>query len=227
MENENIIDLGEWKCPKSWDELTLKQFEAIEEYYSDKDSDFDVREVLNIFTDKSIDEINQLPMEFANKLLDELLWLREQPKFGEPKNYIMVDGEKYQVNVQEKLKTGEFIATSTVLKDNAHNYAAILAILCRKEGELFDAKFENEVLPSRIEMWENLGVTKVMPIITFFLQLWTVLELPLRLSMEVQEGINHIRKDIETSAKNGEISKRYMRSVMRKLKKLEKSIKST
>lgn len=226
MDNENVIDLGKWTTPKSWDELTLKQFQAIEEYYSDKDKKFDVREVLELFTDHSKEEISQLPIDFVDKLLNELTWLHESPKWGEPTNKIELDGEKYQVNVQEKLKTGEYIAVDTVLKSDKHNYAAIMAILCRKEGELFDSKFENEVLGDRIQMWEKVGVTKVMPIISFFFELWLVSQKNTQLYSMVEEAISLTRKDIENSHKDGALSKRSMKSAMKKLKKLEKSIKS-
>lgn len=226
MDNENVIDLGKWTTPKSWDELTLKQFQAIEEYYSDKDKKFDVREVLELFTDHSKEEISQLPIDFVDKLLNELTWLHESPKWGEPTNKIELDGEKYQVNVQEKLKTGEYIAVDTVLKSDKHNYAAIMAILCRKEGELFDSKFENEVLGDRIELWEKVPVTKVMPIISFFFELWLVSQKNTQLYSMVEEAINLTRQDIENSHKDGALSKRSMKSAMKKLKKLEKSIKS-
>lgn len=226
MDNENVIDLGKWTTPKSWDELTLKQFQAIEKYYSDKDKKFDVREVLELFTDHSRDEIDQLPIDFVDKLLNELTWLHESPTWGESTNHIEIDGEKYQVNVQEKLKTGEYIAVDTVLKSDKNNYAAIMAILCRKEGELFDSKFENEVLGDRIKMWENVGVTKVMPIISFFFELWLASQKSTQLYSMVEEAINLTRKDIENSHKDGALSKRSMKSAMKKLKKLEKSIKS-
>lgn len=226
MDNENVIDLGKWTTPKSWDELTLKQFQTIEEYYSDKDKKFDVREVLELFTDHSKEEISQLPIDFVDKLLNELTWLHESPKWGEPTNKIELDGEKYQVNVQEKLKTGEYIAVDTVLKSDKHNYAAIMAILCRKEGELFDSKFENEVLGDRIQMWEKVGVTKVMPIISFFFELWLVSQKNTQLYSMVEEAISLTRQDIESSHKDGALSKRSMKSAMKKLKKLEKSIKS-
>lgn len=226
MDNENVIDLGKWTTPKSWDELTLKQFQAIEEYYSDKDKKFDVREVLELFTDHSRDEIDQLPIDFVDKLLNELTWLHESPTWGESTNHIEIDGEKYQVNVQEKLKTGEYIAVDTVLKSDKNNYAAIMAILCRKEGELFDSKFENEVLGDRIKMWENVGVTKVMPIISFFFELWLASQKSTQLYSMVEEAISLTRKDIENSHKDGALSKRSMKSAMKKLKKLEKSIKS-
>ena len=144
---ENTIDLGKWSVPTSWDELDLKMFQEIERYYSDKDKEFDVREVLHIFTEHTTDDINSLPYEFVEKIMEKLSWLGEEPKFGEPTNKIIIDGITYQVNVQEKLRTGEFIAVDTILKNDKFNYAAILAILCRKEGEVYDSKFENEIIP--------------------------------------------------------------------------------
>ena len=224
--NENIIDYGNWTVPSGWNELTLKQFQDIEQYYSGKEKKVDVREVLHLLTDHSIDEIGQLPIEFVNKLLERLIWLQEAPKWDDPTNKVEIDGEQYVVNVKEKLKTGEYIAVDTVLKSDKNNYAAILAILCRKEGEIFDSKFENEILQSRIELWEKQPITKIMPIMNFFLQCFLILRAPSQMSMEIQEAINLIRKDIETSVKNGEHSKHFMKSVMKKLKKLEKSIKS-
>ena len=50
MDNENVIDFGSWTVPTSWEEITLKQFQEIEKYYSNKDKDFDIRDVLHIFT---------------------------------------------------------------------------------------------------------------------------------------------------------------------------------
>ena len=226
MADEVIKDYGEWKTPRGWNELTLKQFQDIERYYSDKDKQFDVREVLNLFTEHSVEEISQLPIDFVDKLLNELSWLQDAPEYGEARPYIVINGERYQVNVQEKLKTGEYIAVETAMKGDVHNYAAILAILCRKQGEIYDSHFENEVLPSRIELFECQPMMEVMPIVSFFLNLWLVLGKHTLLYSTVREQVDLTRKHIETLHKNGEISKRSMRSAMKELKKLEKSISS-
>lgn len=226
MADEVIKDYGEWKTPRGWNELTLKQFQDIERYYSDKDKQFDVREVLNLFTDHSVEEISQLPIDFVDKLLNELSWLQDAPEYGEARPYIDINGERYQVNVQEKLKTGEYIAVETAMKGDVHNYAAILAILCRKQGEIYDSHFENEVLPSRIELFERQPVMEVMPIVSFFLNLWLVLGKHTLLYSTVREQVDLTRKHIETLHKNGEISRRSMRSAMKELRKLEKSISS-
>ena len=227
MENkENIIDLGKWDFPSSWDELDLKMFQQIDEYYSDKDKDFNIVDVLHILTGHPIEEINALPIEFSEKIMEGLSWLAEEPKYDAPRSYIMIDGVKYEVNVREKLRTGEYIAINTLLKGDSHNYAAILAILCRKEGEAYDSKFENEILPSRIELFEKQPMMQVMPIVFFFINLWLTLRMTTQLSSKVGEAISLTQQHIEISYKNGEISKHYMKSLMKKLRKLEGSIKS-
>ena len=208
--DENVIDLGKWVVPSGWNELTLKQFQDIERFYADKDKSFDVRDVLELFTDHSRDEVAQLPIEFTERLLEALKWLHEAPEWGEPTNKVELDGERYQVNVQEKLKTGEYIAVDTILKQDKHNYAALLAILCRKDGEIYDSKFENEVLSDRIKMWEKVPVVKVMPIITFFLQCYIVSEKTTQLSLMAEEAISLTRSDIETLHKIGEVYQTYL-----------------
>ena len=224
---DNIIDLGVWNVPKSWDEVTLKQYQEIERYYDGKDKGFDIREVLHILTNHSEDEINMLPIDFLEKIMGSLSFLQEPIKEEEPRNWIDIDGERYSVHTENKLKTGEYIASDTALKSDKHNYSGLLAILCRKEGELYDSKFEAEVLEDRIKLFEKQPITKILCIIGFFLQLYITSMTPFLLSSKVREAIDLTRKDIETSAKNGELTKRSMKSAMKKLRKLEKSINFT
>ena len=222
-------DFGEWNVPSSWDELTLGKFQELERFYDgdeENERKFDVRDVLDLMTDRTKDEINELPIEFTDSLLRKMYWLHEQPQFGKPSNKITIDGVQYTVHNENEMKFGEYVALDTALKGDKHNYAAMLAILCRKDGEIFDSKFENEILPSRIEFWKNVSVMKVMPIVSFFLQLSSMSLQVSQLSLEIQEGINHILKHIETSKRNGVFSALYTRWQMRKLKKLQKSIKN-
>ena len=221
-------DFGEWKVPQSWDELTLGKFQELERFYDgdENERNFDVRDVLDLMTDRTKDEINELPIEFTDSLLRKMYWLHEQPEFGKPSNKITIDGVQYTVHNENEMKFGEYVALDTAMKGDKHNYAAMLAILCRKDGEIFDAKFENEILPSRIEFWKNVSVMKVMPIVSFFLELSSMSLQVSQLSLEIQEGINHILKHIETSKRNGVFSALYTKWQVRKLKKLQKSIKN-
>lgn len=224
--NENIIDLGVWNVPKSWDEVSLKMYQEIERYYDGKEENFDVRKVLHILTNHTEDEINMLPLDFLEQIMGSLTFLQEPIKEEEPRNWVEIDGERYTVHTEQQLKTGEYIASDTALKGDKHNYASLLAILCRKEGELYDSKFEAEVLEDRIKLFEKQPITKILCIIGFFLQLYITSMTPSLLSSKIREAIDLTRKDIETSAKNGELSKRSMKSLEKKLRKLEKSISS-
>lgn len=220
----DIIDYGEWTVPTSWDDITLKTYQEIERYYEDKDKDFDLREVIHIITNHTIDEVNALPVEFLDSMMEKMAFLQESPSNEKPTNSVEIDGEVYTVHTENKLKVGEYIAADTAMKGDKHNYAAFMAILCRKDGEIYDSKFENEVLEDRIKMWEKQPVTKILPVVGFFLNLYITLQMPTLLSSEVMELIDHTRKDIETLQRNGAISKRSMKSAMKKLKRLEKSI---
>lgn len=223
---ENIIDFGVWNLPKGWQDLTLKQFQDIERFYADKDKPFNAIDVLEVFTAHSKDEIDQLPIEFVEKLLDGLKWLSESPDIGEPTCKITIDGEEYIINIQNKLKTGEYVAFDTLLKSDIHNYAAMLAILCRKQGEIYDSKFENEVLEDRIAMFEKIPMLDAMRVVNFFLQLYIISETHTLLYSQVEEALNLSAKNIETLRKNGELSLYSTILLKRKLKKLRKSIKS-
>lgn len=228
MEDNNIIkDFGEWNCPTKWDDVTLKIYQEIDKYYKDKDKKFDVRDVLHILTNKSDDEINELPAEFLDTILTHLIFLTTTPEVGEPSNKIKIDGEVYMVNVMEKLKLGEYVAVDNVIKADASDYASILAILCRKEGEVYDSKFEAEVFEKRKEMFENQPVTKILPLISFFLDLYMVSKIPSQLFSAVEEGINLIQQSIKNSENLGAFKKLSLNWQMKKLRKSLKSIKRT
>ena len=226
MDNENVIDFGSWLCPTSWDELTLKQFQEIEKYYSNKDKDFDIREVLHIFTNKTEDEINALPIVFTNELMNNLMFLKDKPKDYEPSNFIEIDGVRYGINVMEKLKTGEFVAIDTILKSDPHDYISIFAVLCRKDGEIYDSKFEAEVFEDRQKLFAKQPIMKIMPLIAFFFNLYIVRKTHSLLYSEVEEGLNLMEQNIESSRANGDLSELSTRRLMKKLRKLRKSIKS-
>lgn len=226
VDKDGNIDFGSVVVPKSWDEITLKMFSDIERFYSDKEKPFDVRNVLNIMCGLTVDEIDQLPIDFVDKLLNELTFLKEQPDYGDASPKIEIDGEEYCINVMEKLKTGEYIAVDTILKSDPHDYISILAVLCRKNGEIYDSKFEAEVFEERQKLFAKQPIMKIMPLISFFLSLYIVRRTHSLLYSEVEEGLNLIQQNIDNSENLGVFKRRSLNSQMKKLRKLLKSNKS-
>jgi hypothetical protein len=227
VRENGVIDFQEWNVPTSWDEVTLKQFQEIEKFYEGKDKDFNVKEVLQIFCQKTEDEVNELPIEFTEKILEHLQFVNTKFDWGESKNWVEIDGERYTIHFENQLKTGEYIMVDSIIKSDPHNYASILAVLCRKEGEIYDSKFENEILPSRVEMFERMPVTKLMGLVAFFFDLSLLYMNNSQLFTQTEAVLNHIRKHYETSIRNGRWWELCTLLQTKKLQKLLKSIKYT
>ena len=228
-ENIDVIDLGSCIVPTSWKDITLKTYEEIERYYDSVsgETQFNVLDVLDILIDKDRDFIMSLPQEFLMKILDKLSFLQTAPESKEPSNSIVIDGEKYSINFMEKLKLGEYVSADGVLKNDPHNYAAILAILCRKQGEVYDSKYEAEIFEDRVKMWEKQPVIDILPIVSFFLQLCVQSEILSRLYTTVEEAIDHTQQSIDSSDRIGVWRKLYLNWRVRNLKRSLKSSKNT
>ena len=226
---KDIIDLGSFTVPTSWSQVTLKMFSDIERYYDSENerTSVDVRDIVHILCNKDKDTVNNLPYDAFNLILEKLAFLQTQPEVKEPTNKIKIDGDEYVVNIMEKLKTGEYVSFDTVLKNDPHNYAAMLAILCRKPGEIYDSKFEAEVFEDRVKMYEKQPITNILPIVSFFLQLWLLSETHSKLYMEVEEAINHIARQLKTSKQTGACKRLYLTWQIQRLRKSLKSTKHT
>lgn len=209
-EENNNIDLGSWTCPVRWSDITLKQFQDIQRYYADKEKKVDVRDIVHILCNKTRDEVNLLPTEFLEKILENLSFLSEEPVHQEPQSSIVIKGEKYVINIMEKLKAGEYIDTDTLIKQDKYNYAALFAILCRKEGEIYNDDFIANTLDDRIKMFEEQPVTNIFPLVSFFMNCFLTLRRPFLLYSAVEEAINLTQKNIENSVNDGDISKFHM-----------------
>lgn len=219
MDN-NIVDFKSWTIPTSWDEVKLSVFQKLEKEKANEN--MQIIDILHILADKTKDEVMELPSEFIDIMLSKLQFLTTPMPQQEPSYKIEIDGETYQINFMEKLKTGEYISFNNVIKAEPYNYAAMLAILCRKEGEVYDSKFEAEVFNDRVKLFESQPVTKIMPLINFFFLLSATLRTPSQLSMLLEEELNRTLKDIDDSPNLGRWKKR---SLKRQVKTLLKRLK--
>lgn len=225
--DENIIDFGSWNVPTDWTQVSLKTYQELERYYANTEKQFDLREVLHIFTNRTIDEINEMPMEFIDKIMEEMSFLTEKFKEQEPSNKIEIDGVTYMVNTFERMKTGEYVALDMALKNDKYDYSSMLAIICRKEGEKYDSRYESEEFEKRKAMFEGVSIVKIMPIVNFFLRLWFVRSRHSQLFSVVEEGLDHIQQSINSSQEIGVFRRLYLNWRMRNLRKSLRSKKNT
>ena len=220
------MNFGKITVPTKWEEVTLKQFTELLTIYDKENKD--ILDIISMFTGRSKDELRKYPMDFINEILVHLQFMNT-PLNIKPSNWVEIDGKKYSVNYMEKLKFGEFVDVETIIKDNKYNYPAILGILCRMEGEVYDDDFIAEKLNDRVKMFEELDMPSAMRLINFFLKLSLRSIAYTQKSLAIQQGKEQaelLAQSIRDSLKDGDLKKLDMIYAKTELRKLEKSLKS-
>ena len=227
IDKNGNIDFQVWNVPTSWDEVTLQQLCDIRAMYADKSgaTEVDIIEILHILTNHTKEEVEELPLSFVNSMLDKMSFLAQPLPEHKPSNKVTIDGVTYVVNNEREMKTAEFIASQMAIKDDETALPTLLAIVARKAGEEYTSEYENKVLPERIEIFKKASCTAVMPLVSFFLTLWLVLEQPSQLSSLVREEIEDLTASLTESSQNAGLGKRLsIRWQKRKLRKLKDSL---
>ena len=223
-----VKSYGSITVPTSWEEITLEQFTRIIKLNEDNDTDEpSVVDIMAALTNTDRSFIYSLPSDFAETIMAHLLFLNK-PLEENPKDSVEINGETYKINYMEKLKFGEYTDANTALANDKFNYAMLLAILCRKDGEKYDDDFIADKLDKRIEMWNKQPITNVYPLICFFLTLSALSGKHLEQYLTTAEDqLLQLVRDIKNSAKRGDGTKLSMTSRMKvwwKCRKLEKCI---
>lgn len=211
--------------PTKWEEITLNKFIQLQSLYKD-DYKPSFIEIISVLSNVDEKELKEAPALIIEKITDKLEYL-SQPISNELNNKIIIDNETYQINYMEELKFGEYVDVNTVLDADRSNFPAILGIICRKEGETYNDDFIAKILPKRIEMFGNQPITNVYPLINFFLTLSQVSESNIQqFSEKLKDHTNRTLTHYINSLENGTGKKHFLNSPMRKLKRLQKSLKS-
>lgn len=219
------MDFGKITIPTKWSEVTLKQFQELMKVYNQEDKD--ILDILSIFTQKSKKELRQMPSEFIETMLVHLQFMNTKLEV-EPSSQIDIDGKIYRINHTEKLKFGEFVDVETLIKEDKYNWSAILAMLCRLEGEIYDDDFIANQLDERIKMYESLPIDRALQLINFFLKLklryitYSLRSLTLK---ETKEAAESLVQSIRDSVKAGAGTKLNSIYAKIELRKLEKQLK--
>ena len=214
-------DYGEWTLPRSWEEVTLSQLLALEGVTSPI-------KIISVLSGRGEDEVAALPVQFADAIVSELGWIASPPSV-EPSASCVINGETYRVNVSENLSLGEFVAVQSVRQADPSDVATVLAIVCRRAGEVYDIEFENGKVAERKEMFLSAPCTEALKVIGFFLTLWSLSEgNSQRCSQMKEEALRLTRESIETLRNGtGGIGSWSKWRATRRLRALEKHIRTT
>lgn len=215
------MDFGKVTIPTKWEDITLKQFCELMRVYEKEDKE--VLDVLEVLSGKTKSELRQMPADFIDTMMQHLQFMNI-PLNVEADSKIIINGEEYKVNYTEKLKFGEWTDAETVLKEK--DYAGLLAILARKNGEIYNDDFIANELDKRIELFNSLSITKALVLLNFFLKLKLNYILYSQKSLEnSKEAIESLVQCIKSSLKDGDGSIFSTLSARIKLRRLEKQLR--
>lgn len=210
---------------------------------NEKDEKYNLtdKDLLRIFTNFDMDKYDVLPVELYNSIMSNFSFVLEDMPQWKPSNHLSYNGMEFVVNDKESLKVLEYEDAEMILRNNMYDYPSLLAVLCRKVtgtktdnvtglswevNEVYDYEFANKIFDARREMFANMPITNVMPLIGFFLTKGLT---STNLSQNSLTTIGHqllsLVENLEDSVRHIVFKKPSMIAAMIKLRKLKKSIK--
>lgn len=153
---------------------------------NEKDEKYNItdKDLLKCFTNFDMEKYDVLPVELYNSIMSNFSFVLEDMPQWKPSNHLSYNGMEFVVNTMEALKVKEYEDAEMILRNNIYDYPSLLAVLCRKVtgtktdnvtglswevNEVYDYEFANKIFDARREMFAKMPITKVMPVISFFL----------------------------------------------------------
>ena len=210
---------------------------------NEKDEKYNItdKDLLKCFTDFDMDKYDVLPVELYNSIMSNFSFVLEDMPQWKPSKHLSHNGMEFIVNDKETLKVLEWDDCESILRNNIYDYPSLLAVLCRKVtgtktdnvtglswevNEVYDYEFANKIFDARREMFAKMPITKVMPLLGFFLiKGLTSTSLSQNSITMIGRQLLSLVQNLEDSARHMVFKKPSMIVAMIKLRKLKKSIK--
>ncbi|KAA6334839.1 hypothetical protein EZS27_016881 [termite gut metagenome] len=194
------IETEVYNVPESWKDISLKHYETFCDFIIENK----INEIQLVSKVSSIPftVLADLPLSFYTDILNTILFIFQNIQY-KPLSYIKDDeGNVYYVNTKEELTLAQYVDIENVYEteSNENKLSEVLAICCLKKDE----KYRTELLEVRKEMFSNMSMDKLFPVLTFFLQLDRKLQKCIEIYSRIQERINKFQDSIKSSPKSGD-----------------------
>lgn len=215
-------NFGKWTLPTSWEQVTLGQLQRIEALRGEPGA---AVKIMSVLSGKDEDEVRALPVQFFDTAAAAMSFLAEAPSI-EPSCSCVIGGERYGVDVAERLTLGEWVAVQSVMQSDSNDVAGILAVVCRKDGEAYDSEFENTQFEKRKKMFEEASCLEALRVVGFFLTLFATSSGSSRRYSALKEEVQGSIQQITGTLREGGVGiKSWSRlRAIRSLKKLKRHI---
>ena len=212
---------------------------------NEKDEKYNItdKDLLKCFTNFDMEKYDVLPVELYNSIMSNFSFVLEDMPQWKPSKHLSYNGMEFVVNDKEAMKVKEYEDAEMILRNNIYDYPSLLAVLCRKVtgtktdnvtglswevNEVYDSEFANKIFDARREMFAKMPITKVMPVIGFFLiKGLSSTSLSQNYLTTIAQNLYDTLQVIEDSQKSMGFRRLFILPQMIKLRKWKKYIKST
>jgi len=157
------------EVPESWDDITLGFYES---FYAEKpNSPREKVELVAKICKTDADLLLSWPAEVFNRIVEYLDFIFKG-ELAPPSPRIKIGKVNYVVPIEDVLSLGEWVDITEAQREGKAVLSNVLAIVCRPAGEEYNYKNNEE----RQAMFAALPVSKVLPVLAFFLQCKVALE---------------------------------------------------
>lgn len=196
---------------KSWDDISIREFNIIKEISSnDRVEEIDkMVDLLHIVDGEDVDYYYELPLNKLVELKSKVKFLFE-PLVNNFKASFTLNNVKYNVTLNpNKLTAGQYIDLSNILASDPDNIALLLSIIVLPKGKKYG---EYDIFEQEKIFDEYMPITLASGISAFFLSYYENLTNNL-----LTYSIRKLKREMKKKRKYSETEREQMKEVVRKL----------
>lgn len=165
------------KVPKSFNQVTVSQYQRISPIYQkiEKESDpitiaSDWCRIISILTDKTPADIEAMPIDKLKAIIKSLNWLVNGNIKPKKRKYLFIKGRLHKAKLDAKqFNTAQYVEIKTFLSrgnwiEEMHNILASIYSPLTFKG----FKHNGETHQERAEFFKTVPVSKVYPVVFFY-----------------------------------------------------------
>ena len=200
------------KLPKSWKDVTLKQFDLLNEAHeADINNVEKTIQKMMALTGEPREVFASMTVRKLHELYTSLTFLDQYPNTKDVPKVLFVNDKEYRVHTDiASLNAGralDLINTVVPLEGKIGSWKYLVALLTSEPGEPYDY---NRCTARADEFYENASVEDIAPLAGFFLLLWTHLLVAIedfsmeRLNILTDELIQSVLDSSKSSQRTGD-----------------------
>lgn len=177
------INDNTYKLPSCWEDITLKDYKAIYDFEKNHTFKSDVLysvHLMAMLMGCDSDELMKFTSEQFEKLVDQIEWVKEDPKNTNIKEVVLNDITYVVTNDLNTITMGEKVSIDTILQNDPSDLCGLMCVLLRPRVKIYNAeKGEEEYEQEEFNIknysyrrelfFENLKLVDVKGITDFFL----------------------------------------------------------